>query len=283
MFSFSHNNINYTVRVPAYPVNLLVEHYIIMKGNGKVTERLFPNNKAEIFFNLGDKVKGINSNDAITFVNSSIVSGVRSSFFNFLPPLNYFMVGLRFTTFGFNQLFQIPAIHFTDNNFPAENVWGKEMTFLLERLYEARLQPERLFSILEEWITGCLTKCSLHEIIQWNKLEKKFYIPNLSVSGLIDRYMGYSHKHSIQLIKNNSGLSPKYIQKVIRFNEALAIISSPSFQSWCQVAYLAGYADQSHFIRDFRTFSGYTPDQYLHQKPLEYYRKDIIDTSLANR
>jgi len=31
------------------------------------------------------------------------------------------------------------------------------------------------------------------------------------------------------------------------------------------VAYENGYADQSHFIRSFREFTGYTPSQYQQQ------------------
>lgn len=30
-----------------------------------------------------------------------------------------------------------------------------------------------------------------------------------------------------------------------------------------QIAYASGYADQSHFIREFRQFSGYTPGALL--------------------
>lgn len=277
MYSITHNNITYTISLPVYPVSLIVDHFVIMKGQGlSIPERLFPNNKVEIFFNLGDKVTGINNIDASTSIlNDSTVSGVRSSFFDFMPSQNHFMVGLRFSLFGFGQLFQIPANHFTDKHFSTREVWGKEMTFLLERLHDADQNTEKLINVLNEWIMECLAKRSLPEINQWNRLEQKFCIPNLPITELLDRYVGYTHKHAIQLIKNNSGLTPKHIQKVNRFNQALRIISSMSFQSWGQVAYGSGYSDQSHLIREFRFFSGYTPEEYLLLKPREY-RKNML-------
>lgn len=277
MYNLVHNNITYTVKAPVYPINLIVDHYVIIKGQGlSIPDRLFPNNKTEIFFNLGDAVKGINNIDASTSaLKDSTVSGVRSSFFDFISPQNYFMVGLRFSLFGFGLLFQIPATDFTDKNFSTQEVWGREMTFLRERLFEASLDDERLISVLNEWIMGCLAKCSLSEINQWNKLEQKFSITSLPVTELLKRHVGYTHKHAIQLIKNNAGLAPKYIQKVNRFNRATRIISSSSFQSWGQVAYETGYADQSHLIREFRYFSGYTPEEYLLLKPKEY-RKNML-------
>lgn len=277
MYSIIHNNITYIITVPVYPVNLIVDHYVIMKGQGlSIPERLFPNNKVEIFFNLGDSVTGINNVDASTSIlNDSTVSGVRSSFFDFIPSQNHFMVGLRFSLFGFGQLFQIPADHFTDKHFSTLEVWGKEMSFLLERLHEAGRNTERLINVLNEWIMESLARRSLPEINRWNKLEQKFCIPNLPITELLKRYVGYTHKHAIQLIKNNSGLTPKYIQKVNRFNQTLRIISSTSFQSWGEVAYESGYADQSHLIREFRLFSGYTPEEYLLLKPREY-RKNML-------
>ena len=277
MYTLVHNNIAYTVCAPVYPINLIVDHYVIIKGQGlSIPDRLFPNNKAEIFFNLGDKVIGINNIDASTStLHDSTVSGVRSTFFDFVSTKNYFMVGLRFSLFGFGQLFQIPASKFTNKHFSTQEVWGREMTFLHERLHEASQNDERLINVLNDWIMRCLAKRSLSEINQWNRLEQKFDITSLPVTELLSRYVGYTHKHAIQLIRNNSGLAPKHIQKVNRFNRATRIISSSSFQSWGQVAYDAGYADQSHLIREFRHFSGYTPEEYVQLKPKEY-RKNML-------
>ncbi|MCB0851261.1 MAG: hypothetical protein KDD63_03385, partial [Bacteroidetes bacterium] len=59
MISFSSNNILYTIAFPSYPVNLFVDHYVVMKGKGsQMEERVFPNNKGELFFNLGESLKG---------------------------------------------------------------------------------------------------------------------------------------------------------------------------------------------------------------------------------
>jgi AraC-like DNA-binding protein len=154
------------------------------------------------------------------------------------------------------------------------------MTFLRERLHEASQNDERLINVLNEWIMGCLAKRPLSEINQWKRLEQKFATTSMPVSELLNRYVGYTHKHAIQLIKYNCGLAPKHVQKVNRFNLATRIISSSTFQSWGQVAYAAGYADQSHLIREFRHFSGYTPKAYLLLKPIEYRNNMLLQSEL---
>lgn len=281
MLSFTHNNILYSIAIPAYPVNLIIDHFVFMNGNGKqISERLFPNNKTEIFFNLGDRVSGINHWDASTpEIKYNIISGVRHTYFDFYPPKNFKMAGLRFTLFGFGQLFKQPAYHFTDNNFSANDVFGKETEFLHERLYEAQ-NAGSVFLILNDWIYNRIFDCSLQEIIKWNKLGKMFHEQVVPVSAQIDKYMGYSHKHAIKLIKHYSGLKPKEIKHIYRFDKTLKEISVIQSQSWAGFADGNNYADQSHFIRDFKRYSGYTPMEYLTIKPREYHYNKVQPTGL---
>ena len=272
MFSFVRNHINYTLLIPGFPANTVVDHFLIMRGTGmEVSERLFPNNKFEIFFNLGDKVRG-KGNICVQapVLEHSIVSGIRHSFFDFYPPSNFCMAGMRFTLFGFNQLFNIPAHHFTDNNFSASDVWGKEILLVQERLHEAP-DDTAIFAILTDWIVAHLSKCSLPQITQWNHLEKKISDPGISVSDLVSRHLGYSQKHAIQLFKNNAGTGPNAIRKMIRFDRAVKNISQYPVRSWAGFAYDSGFADQSHFIREFKAFTGYTPLEYLNAKSIVYY------------
>ena len=278
MFSFTNNNIAYTLKIPIYPANLFVDHYVFMKGNtSQQPERLFPNNKAELFFNLGEKVRGKNNWDTtLPVLTDTVVSGVRHTYFDFIPPADFRMAGLRFKLFGFYQLFKIPACHFTDNNFAAQDVWGKEIALLHERLQETQGCNE-IFSILNDWIVTRLTKCSHVEIVRWNRMEKIISDSSLSVAGFLNTYMGYSHKHSIQLMKHHSGLSPKELKNIIRFNQTLKGISLKPIDSWSEFAYAFGYADQSHFIRDFRNYTGNTPREYVRTKPHEFFYHELLE------
>ncbi len=56
-----------------------------------------------------------------------------------------------------------------------------------------------------------------------------------------------------------SGLAPKHLARVLRFRHACAIARRGQTVNWADVALDAGYFDQSHFIRDFREFTGDTP------------------------
>lgn len=56
------------------------------------------------------------------------------------------------------------------------------------------------------------------------------------------------------------GMNPKEYARIVRFQKAMKLLQQDS-SNLClaQIAYRCGYADQSHFIREFRQFSGHTP------------------------
>ncbi len=57
------------------------------------------------------------------------------------------------------------------------------------------------------------------------------------------------------------GLSPKRYARILRFNYIFELIQERG-RMWTDVAYEAAYYDQSHFIRNFRDFTGENPAAY---------------------
>jgi len=63
------------------------------------------------------------------------------------------------------------------------------------------------------------------------------------------------------------GVSPKKYNRIIRFQKIINLFSSNKTNlNLTALAYEFGYADQSHFIRDFADFSGITPLTYLNDR-----------------
>ncbi|MBK8503875.1 MAG: AraC family transcriptional regulator [Saprospiraceae bacterium] len=113
----------------------------------------------------------------------------------------------------------------------------------------------------------------------------KHYLPFLErnpftdfvISKIIDRphhcclsdisdQVGYSQKHVIKIFKANVGVTPKEFLKIIRFQKAIQDIEERRVVSWTSISDDCGFYDQSHFIADFRNFSGMTPSEYLKQR-----------------
>jgi AraC-like DNA-binding protein len=58
------------------------------------------------------------------------------------------------------------------------------------------------------------------------------------------------------------GLPPKRFLKILRFQSVFRRGASQA-RDWAEVALDCGYYDQSHFIRDFKSFTGASPDAFF--------------------
>jgi AraC-like DNA-binding protein len=59
---------------------------------------------------------------------------------------------------------------------------------------------------------------------------------------------------------NEIGISPKKLSRVMRFHKALLVLHSYKEAGF----YIdVGYFDQAHFIKEFKEFTGQSPEAYL--------------------
>jgi AraC-like DNA-binding protein len=69
-----------------------------------------------------------------------------------------------------------------------------------------------------------------------------------------------------------SGLTPKLLCRILRFQRACRLTESAVRPDWAAVALDAGYFDQAHLIRDFREFTGLTPMTVFSNTQTNYSR-----------
>jgi len=74
--------------------------------------------------------------------------------------------------------------------------------------------------------------------------------------------IGFSRKHLTAQVREQLGLPPKMVARVLRFNRAIRAAEVGNEAGWAAIAQDCGYFDQPHFIRDFVAFSGMTPSEF---------------------
>jgi AraC-like DNA-binding protein len=76
------------------------------------------------------------------------------------------------------------------------------------------------------------------------------------------RMIGISERRLHLVFSEDVGLSPKQWSRVRRFQRAVRALHQGAEMRWSELAIRCGYADQSHFSRDFHCFSGIDPTTY---------------------
>jgi AraC-like DNA-binding protein len=88
---------------------------------------------------------------------------------------------------------------------------------------------------------------------------------NISVKRLTEE-LKITERSLQRLFIDYVGVSPKQFAKIIQFQHSLTDISAGSYQKLTDIVYENGYADQSHFIRDFKKYTGKKPTQHQKKK-----------------
>ncbi|KUJ56138.1 MULTISPECIES: helix-turn-helix transcriptional regulator [Bacteroidota] len=77
--------------------------------------------------------------------------------------------------------------------------------------------------------------------------------------------MNLSERSLERLLKQYVGISPKVFSRIVRFQSGLQALRQNDFNNLTGIVYQNDYFDQSHYIREFKEFTGMNPKQFIHQ------------------
>ncbi|MGF7042120.1 DUF6597 domain-containing transcriptional factor [Mucilaginibacter lappiensis] len=78
----------------------------------------------------------------------------------------------------------------------------------------------------------------------------------------VQKYLQLSERSLERRFKEYIGIPPKLFSRICRFQASLGHLRNNNYNKLTDVAFENDYADQSHFIRSFKEFAGFSPVQY---------------------
>jgi AraC-like DNA-binding protein len=174
------------------------------------------------------------------------------------------IMGVQFHAGGAFPFFAPSARLFCNLHVALEDVWGAEATRLHHRLVEAPTIPAK-FDVLHAALLARMPRALSHHPAVDLALARFGHRHGARV-GDVAAESGLCRRRFIDLFAEEVGFTPKLYLRLRRFQGVLKDVFGMPAIDWSEVAYRHGYADQSHFNREFREFSGLTPSQY-HARP----------------
>ncbi len=246
---------------------LEVEKYILKSiwrnqdfNNEIRKEKILPKGTVELIFNLSDTITYLNPiTNAKSTLPKCFINGVNFKPLQIIKNGQQLFIGIQLNALGIKTLFDIPATEFNDNV-----VEGSLVCESLDDLYN-QLYSEKLFdnqvNIIRKWLYHRIT--SSKHFIEIKKLYNWFYcqnVNNLSVKEFCNKTC-ISDRQLRRISSEWIGMST---EKFILYNKYLTslYLLHNSDLTLTQVGLEAGFYDQSHFIRDFKLFTGLKPKEY---------------------
>lgn len=250
-------------RIEPHPqLKRLIECYWVVTDSSRIVnaQKIIPDGFTEIIFHFEDPYRTDISGTWCT-QSQSLLAGQLKRYFHLENTGISGMVAVKFKPLALAQLFGLDMSRLTGKivdleslNFPAlARLKNVALPFTGEAELKAKF--DRFFLDYQQFPVNPV-EIAMDLIFTSNG--------RIAVSDLA-RIAGINERRLERLFKKQVGLSPKYYGRIIRFNYIFQLVRLGEVP-WNEIVYRAGYYDQSHFIRDFKAFTGEDPSAYYFEK-----------------
>jgi len=188
-------------------------------------------------------------------------------------------MGVHFRPRGAFPFLGFSAHEFGDKHVNLDCIWGRSAGEIRERLAVAS-SPRHRFRLLENALLGRLCRPLEHHpavslaLVGFDEQSCVGSENSHAVVRRLAREAGLCDRRFFDVFRSEVGLNPKLFHRVQRFQRVLNKARRLQEPDWEQLALDDGYFDQSHLIRDFLAFSGFSPTDYL-QRLKELHQKGL--------
>lgn len=249
---------------PSQMLRPFIKCYRIVEGQDELTNRVLPNTSLAIAFRLGGQVSyaaGMEVGKLPAFT----LSGLRKSarLINYSNTTSTLVV--LFQEGGASAFFKDPLHELFERTLPLESlVHPRDLSLLEEQLFEAADQKGRAL-IADQFFRNKLKETEIDKLVQAAVQRIKSTNGAIRINELADM-LSISNDAFEKRFRKIVGGSPKQFASIIRMSSVIAQLKQkPDFLT---VAIDAGFYDQSHFIKTFRTFTGLTPTEFFRSRSI---------------
>jgi AraC-like DNA-binding protein len=263
--------------VPAAPLSDYIEalwYHHIPEYRGR--ELVLPSPHIELIINFGNPHKVLDLADFSRFdwQEQGWLAGMQTRCIA-IESTSSHMIGARFKPGGAHAFLPAPVADFTDRVSPLPHIWPAEFPALRAALLAAPDAPSR-FARLEQFLAARFNPDLPAYSLVTQALADLQASHGTSLLGELSQQLRVSHKHLTHQFTRLVGVRPKQFARMLRLNSVIADLDISQPVDWNAVAHAADFYDQSHFINEFRAFTGLTPVEYLNlwkalqSKPVDY-------------
>ncbi len=239
-------------------------YYLFHSGqHSQFDDIVFPSGRMEVIFNLGGGTWEFGIQDKYSRTPPVELWGQVTKPLPIRSSGRHMMLGVRFHPHAAGYFILGEPSDFNDKIFDLRDVMGPDVNRLHLQLLETNNTNRRVVLVeafLKRRLAATKRKVSEAEKISGMVISVRGASIDNGISRIASRY-GITTRYLHKIVFSHTGLSPKSINKISRFQNSLRLMAASDL-SLTSVALDCGYFDQSHFIREFRSFTGITPSAY---------------------
>jgi AraC-like DNA-binding protein len=171
-------------------------------------------------------------------------------------------IQINFTIMGARLFLARPLGDLTNRVIALDDLVGPLAGRLTAALYDAPTWHARFDMLDTEIAARLLSAREPARAVMWAWRRLMQSGGTVGIGTLVDE-VRWSQRHLIARFREETGLAPKALGRVLRFGRAVALLRNSPAPRLADIAHACGYYDQAHFTRDFHAFAGVTATELL--------------------
>jgi AraC-like DNA-binding protein len=226
---------------------------------------VLPDGRPELVVHLGDPFIRIDAGGMAVRQAPILFAGQLMGPLTLRPTGRVAIVGIRFCPYGAGALGIGPLGVLSGLTVDAADV-SRPLARALERVRETTEDPR---------VAVGLVQTALARVVRTDRVDPQVRHVvraiarahgQVAIDSLASR-VSWTRRHLERRFGEVVGIGPKRLARIARFQQALQLLDAAAGPDvpapGVSTALACGYADQAHFIRDFREFAGATPGAHL--------------------
>lgn len=222
------------------------------------TERVIPYGNMQWCFYRGGVSCGENRLDS-----KSLLCGQTTKYTDIITEGKIRIIAVVFQPCGASAFLRMPVNLLSGLKVSAEELDDRELKELESRILDTD-DPGQCVCLLDRFLLNRLSPPRNYNLQRLDSVMKMIDQNRGQVS--IDSLAGASclgRKQFQRVFSEHVGMNPKEFLRTVRFQHLLSRMQHSPDYHFTRLACECGYYDQAHLISEFKTFSGYTPKEYL--------------------
>lgn len=243
---------------PTVQLKPYIKYFVVSENELENEYKVFPTSGLVIGFQYKGQLVTLKDNTESKLTISGI-TGITDGYKVFKNSANIGTILVYFTEIGFTHFASHPANELFNLSLSLDQIFDKNtITEVEERLAIANTDKIRI-KIVEEFLVSQLKDIQTDQLIV--EAVKLIYQSNGTIRiRELNEKLSISQSPFEKRFRKVVGTSAKKFAAIVRFNSVLENLNKT--KTLTEICYENNFFDQAHFIKDFKHFTGDTPENF---------------------
>ncbi len=244
--------------IPTDQLKPYIKYFVVSENDVETEYKVLPSSGLVIGFQYSGQLATI-KNETEEKLTAAGITGISDSYKIFKNSANTGTILVYFTETGFMHFASPPANDLYNRSVSLEHIFDKNsVSETEEKLIFAHTDKQRVH-IVEQFLLSQLKDIQTDKLIV--EAVKLIYQTKGTIRiKELNQRLFISRSPFEKRFRKLVGTTPKKFASIVRFNTILNALNNT--KSLTEICYENNFFDQAHFIKDFKQFTGNTPENF---------------------